>query len=158
MKLFKKLAEIFDTVIKNKAYYDYVKKDYDELTQSIHRLAKIFVLCLKHIDKTITIDGEEVDISIILHKTLTYFLENIKKLGNITVDENLLSIISNNRQKYRSILIFTGLSHAIRLARRLPNGDRFLGDIDDNLMELSNPLPRGNKDSEEKVFRELKIL
>ena len=158
VELFKKLLAICDNVIKNKAYYEYVKEYYDELTQSIHRQSKIFVLCLKHIDKTITIDGEEVDISIILHKTLTYFLENIKKLGSITVDENLLSIIASNVPKYRSILIFTGTSHAIRLAMRLPNTDRFLEDIDKNLMELSSPFPRGNKDSEKKVFRELQSL
>ena len=73
---------------------------------------------------TLNLDGEEINlpINILLTSVAQNLIRNIEKnVASISVDLNIIENLIKYSTKYKSIMVFTGLAHAIRIEQVLLN-------------------------------------
>lgn len=114
----------------------------------------------------VNLNGEEINlpINILLTSVAQNLIRNIEKnVASISVDLNIIENLIKNSRKYKSIMVFTGLAHAIRIEQVLLNlgGYSPKSQGKDNPEYLSHcnnftiPFPEGHLEHEILILNEL---
>lgn len=149
--LLKQYVDMFVVLSENEKYYEVIKDIYQIYVTTLANQLKIAGLSMKldphgfDIVEHTSLKSHKITNYLILIRALSAIADNFKKIASITVDINILNIISETPGK---IMLFCGANHLIRISKlflenfTIYNSDmEITDDFEPNDIEIANIYP-----------------